>query len=216
MSRKTYPTMILFGVKGHKKCLVGYHNKMLGGISVAICEYAGAEEDDAKIDLADIEGQWSTLHFCNKEALDKFVHFFENVQEKWDVLSKDTPTEKKPEVQKKQHKPYLDCVAELEKIAERNTEEGKEVSQIVKEKFQDIDTVYVEYDVSPTDKYGRTLAYVYFEDGTMVQDWLLENGYANTATYPPNVKHADHFAELAHTAAEQKVGLWNGFFEEQN
>lgn len=76
-----------------------------------------------KIDLADIEGQWSTLHFCNKEALDKFVHFFENVQEKWDVLSKDTPTEKKPEVQKKQHKPYLDCVAELEKIAERNTEE---------------------------------------------------------------------------------------------
>lgn len=116
MSRKTYPTMILFGVKGHKKCLVGYHNKMLGGISVAICEYAGAEEDDAKIDLADIEGQWSTLHFCNKEALDKFVHFFENVQEKWDVLSKDTPTEK-------QHKPYLDCVAELEKIAERNTEE---------------------------------------------------------------------------------------------
>lgn len=48
MSRKTYPTMILFGVKGHKKCLVGYHNKMLGGISVAICEYAGAEEDDAK------------------------------------------------------------------------------------------------------------------------------------------------------------------------
>lgn len=67
MSRKTYPTMILFGVKGHKKCLVGYHNKMLGGISVAICEYAGAEEDDAKIDLADIEGQWSTLHFCNKE-----------------------------------------------------------------------------------------------------------------------------------------------------
>ena len=116
MSRKTYPTMILFGVKGHKKCLVGYHNKMLGGISVAICEYAGAEEDDAKIDLADIEGQWSTLHFCNKEALD-------NVQEKWDVLSKDTPTEKKPEVQKKQHKPYLDCVAELEKIAERNTEE---------------------------------------------------------------------------------------------
>lgn len=82
--------------------------------------------------------------------------------------------------------------------------------------MEGIDTVYVEYDVSPTDKYGRTLAYVYFEDGTMVQDWLLENGYANTATYPPNVKYADHFAELAHMAAEQKVGLWNGFFEEQN
>ena len=52
MSRKAYPIMILFGVKGHKKCLVGYHDKMLGGISVAICEYAGTEEDDAKIDLS--------------------------------------------------------------------------------------------------------------------------------------------------------------------
>ena len=96
-----------------------------------------------------------------------------------------------------------------------NTEEGKTVSEIVKDKIKEGDTLYIEYDVGKTDKYSRTLAYVYFEDGTMVQDWLLENGYANVATYAPNVKYADHFVELAHTAAENKVGLWNGFFEEK-
>ena len=96
-----------------------------------------------------------------------------------------------------------------------NTEEGKTVSEIVKDKIKAGDTLYIEYDVGKTDKYDRTLAYVYFEDGTMVQDWLLKNGYANVATYPPNVKYADHFVELAHTAAENKVGLWNGFFEEK-
>lgn len=96
-----------------------------------------------------------------------------------------------------------------------NTEEGKTVSEIVKDKIKAGDTLYIEYDVGKTDKYDRTLAYVYFEDGTMVQDWLLKNGYANVATYQPNVKYADHFVELAHTAAENKVGLWDGFFEEK-
>lgn len=99
--------------------------------------------------------------------------------------------------------------------AKENTEEGRTVSEIVKGRIKAGDILYAEYDVSKTDKYGRMLAYLYFEDGTMVQDWLLENGYANIATYPPNVKYADHFAELVHTAAENKVGLWNGFFEEE-
>lgn len=96
-----------------------------------------------------------------------------------------------------------------------NSEEGKEISELVKEKVLEGDTLYIEYDVSPTDKYGRTLAYLYFPDGTMVQDWLLQNGYANVATYAPNVKYADHFSELAHAACEEKVGLWNGFFTEE-
>lgn len=95
-----------------------------------------------------------------------------------------------------------------------NTEEGKTVSEIVKSTWLAGDTVYLEYDVSDTDRYGRTLAYVYLHDGTMAEQWLLKNGYANVATYAPNVKYADYFAALAHEAAENKVGLWNGFFEE--
>jgi len=95
-----------------------------------------------------------------------------------------------------------------------NTAEGKKVSDIVKDKITEGDIVYIEYDVEETDKYGRTLAYLYFPDGMMIQEWLLSNGYADTITYPPNVKYSEHFSEIAHTAMENKVGLWNGFFEE--
>ena len=97
--------------------------------------------------------------------------------------------------------------------SKENTEEGKEVSDIVKDKLKAGDKVYIEFDVSPEDKYNRLLCYVYFEDGTMIQEWLLKNGYAKTMTIQPNSKYADRFAEIQHEAAENKVGLWNGFFE---
>lgn len=99
--------------------------------------------------------------------------------------------------------------------SKENTSEGKTVSEIVKQKLQPGDTIYIEYDVSKTDKYGRTLAYLYFEDGSMVQEWLLQNGYAQVMTVQPNCKYAERFAELEHTAAENNVGLWNGLFESE-
>ncbi len=96
-----------------------------------------------------------------------------------------------------------------------NTEEGATVKDIVKDKIHKGDMVSVEYDVQRNDKYGRTLAYLYLSDGTMIEEWLLSNGYANIATYPPNVKHVDRFYELSHEAWENKTGLWNGFFSEE-
>lgn len=89
-----------------------------------------------------------------------------------------------------------------------NTDEGKTVSDVVKDKNKAGDTLLVEYDIQKTDRYGRTLAYLYFTDGTMVEDWLLSNGLAAIATYPPNVKYTDRFFELSHKAWEDKVGLW--------
>lgn len=96
-----------------------------------------------------------------------------------------------------------------------NTEEGKTVSDVVRDKLKAGDTVLIEYDVQKEDKYGRTLAYVYMSNGTMVEEWLLSEGLANAATYPPNVKYSDHFQELAHNAWENKVGLWKDFFSEE-
>lgn len=97
-----------------------------------------------------------------------------------------------------------------------NTEEGKTVSDVVKDKLKAGDLVFLEYDAEKEDKYGRTLAYVYMSpSGEMVQEWLLNEGLANVATYPPNVKYADHFQELAHTAWENKTGLWSDFFTEE-
>jgi micrococcal nuclease len=68
--------------------------------------------------------------------------------------------------------------------------------------------VRLEYDVEHHDKYNRTLAYVYLEDGTFVNAWLVENGYARVSTYPPNVKYQDKFIELERKAREEGKGLW--------
>jgi len=45
-------------------------------------------------------------------------------------------------------------------------------------KLKNGDTVLLKYGETKLDNYDRVLAYVYFEDGKSVQDWLLENGYA--------------------------------------
>ena len=58
------------------------------------------------------------------------------------------------------------------------------------------------------DKYGRLLAYIYLEDGTFVNAWLVEHGFALMMTVPPNVKYQDLFLKLQREAREQKRGLW--------
>lgn len=70
--------------------------------------------------------------------------------------------------------------------------------------------VRLEYDVSRYDRYGRTLAYAYLEDGIFVNAELVKNGFATVMTVPPNVKHQDTFTELAAKARRQNRGLWKG------
>lgn len=68
--------------------------------------------------------------------------------------------------------------------------------------------VRLEYDVDRKDRYGRTLAYVYLEDNTFVNARIVEEGYAQVMTYPPNVKYADLFVDLQRKARESGKGLW--------
>ena len=75
-------------------------------------------------------------------------------------------------------------------------------------KLVDGKTVRLEFDVQQLDRYGRTLAYVYLEDGTFVNAWLVEHGYAMVMTVPPNVKHQDLFLRLQREAREARRGLW--------
>lgn len=96
--------------------------------------------------------------------------------------------------------------------SKENTSEGTAISEIIKWKLPQGTTLYVEYDIEKTDKYGRTLAYLYFEDGVMVQEWLLQNGYAQVMNIQPNTKYAARFAEIQSNAADNKVGLWNSLY----
>jgi micrococcal nuclease len=70
--------------------------------------------------------------------------------------------------------------------------------------------VRLEYDVSRYDRYGRTLAYVYLEDGIFVNAELVRNGFATVMTVPPNVKYQETFTGLAAKARRQNKGLWKG------
>ena len=67
--------------------------------------------------------------------------------------------------------------------------------------------IRLEYDVAKHDKYGRILAYVY-AGSTFVNAYLVETGYAQIMTIPPNVKYAKLFLELQQKARTNNCGLW--------
>lgn len=67
--------------------------------------------------------------------------------------------------------------------------------------------VRLERDVSERDKYGRLLRYVYV-GSLFVNAELVAKGYANAATYPPDVKYADYFVSLEAQARNNSLGLW--------
>lgn len=94
-----------------------------------------------------------------------------------------------------------------------NTEQGEIASEYTKNLLKG-KQVYLEYDVEKVDKYGRTLAYIYLEDQTtMVNEILIEEGYAMIMTISPNVKHAKTFYQLQKQAQKAKKGFWDGYFE---
>jgi len=68
--------------------------------------------------------------------------------------------------------------------------------------------VELEYDVTATDKYGRTLAYVYLPGSIMVNERMLGAGYAQLLTVPPNVKYVDKFTAAQSEAIAGSRGLW--------
>ena len=103
--------------------------------------------------------------------------------------------------------------AYLQSSGKENTVEGKEASNFTTDLITG-KTVYLEYDTDKTDKYGRTLAYVYLDESkeTMLQDVLLEKGLACTMTIKPNTKYAAHFAKIEAQAKENGAGFWGTGF----
>ncbi len=69
------------------------------------------------------------------------------------------------------------------------------------------ETVRLVPDVEPTDKYGRSLAFVYVGE-RFVNAELLRGGYARTIEIPPNTSKADYFADLERVAIRTRKGLW--------
>ncbi len=85
---------------------------------------------------------------------------------------------------------------------------GKEASERSKAMLQG-KRVRLGFDVERRDRYGRTLGYLWLEDGTFVNLRLVEEGYASSYPYPPNVAHEAEFRAAERRAREARSGLWS-------
>jgi len=90
-------------------------------------------------------------------------------------------------------RPDVQALAEEATLVNRDLVEGK-LLELLK-------------DVSETDRYGRLLRYVWVGD-TFVNAELVALGYAQVATYPPDVRYEDLFLQLQTQAQEAGLGLW--------
>lgn len=68
--------------------------------------------------------------------------------------------------------------------------------------------VRLDYDEQRKDKYNRTLAYVYLEDGRMVNEELIKRGYAYVMRRFPFEKK-EEFLKLQKRAQDEQRGLWS-------
>ena len=69
--------------------------------------------------------------------------------------------------------------------------------------------VRLEHDVSPRDRYGRELAYVWI-GATLVNEAMVRDGWAVLYTVPPNVKYAGRLERAQNEARARGAGLWAG------
>jgi len=86
--------------------------------------------------------------------------------------------------------------------------QGKEATKFVQSLVQRGDRVRFQYDVQKHDRYGRLLAYVYLENGEMLNEIIVREGYAGLATIPPNIKHEFRFKKAYSEARNNNKGLW--------
>lgn len=70
--------------------------------------------------------------------------------------------------------------------------------------------VALEYDSSQGefDKYGRTLAYVRLEDGTLFNEYMIAEGYGHEYTYSTPYKYQGAFQNAEASARTNAKGLW--------
>ena len=87
---------------------------------------------------------------------------------------------------------------------------GKEASAYMKSLVEG-EIVQLEYDNTQgkTDKYGRILAYIYMEDGQMVNKKMIAEGYAYEYTYNTPYKYRDSFKAAQVLAEKGGRGLWS-------
>lgn len=86
---------------------------------------------------------------------------------------------------------------------------GDEATRFVEDLLSPGERVRLERDVSETDRFGRLLRYVYLDDGRMLNELLVAEGYASVATFPPDLRHLDRMRAAEREARTAGRGLWS-------
>jgi len=109
----------------------------------------------------------------------------------------------------------VDCPESTTKVEEY----GAEASNYTRNSLPTGKTVYLETDVETRDRYGRLLAYLWLtapsETPTPLEIRqhlfnanLLDAGYAQLMTIPPNVKYVETYTIIQNEARTAEAGLW--------
>lgn len=71
--------------------------------------------------------------------------------------------------------------------------------------------VYLEYDPSQgrQDRFGRELAYVWFDGDRMLNYEMIRDGFGHEYTYSAPYRYRDLFTQAQHEAAASDRGLWH-------
>lgn len=87
---------------------------------------------------------------------------------------------------------------------------GKEASNYTCDKVKNAKKLEIEYDEgsTKTDKYNRTLGWV-FTDDILLQKDLVSLGYAKVAYLYGNYKYTDELKKEESTAKSKKLGVWS-------
>ena len=74
--------------------------------------------------------------------------------------------------------------------------------------------VFLQKDVSEKDKYNRLLRYIFLDEqmstseASFINLYLVKNGFAFAASFPPDVKYNSLFLNAQKEAREKNLGLW--------
>jgi len=95
---------------------------------------------------------------------------------------------------------------------------GKESTEYTKNQLLQ-KKVYLETDVSNTDKYDRLLRYIWLDIPTdineqeirskMFNSVLVIEGFARAGYYPPDTKYTDYLKVFQQEAKDEKKGMWS-------
>lgn len=84
---------------------------------------------------------------------------------------------------------------------------GKNASVYTCNKIKMANKIEIEYEESKTDKYGRSLGWIWV-DGSLLQKELIEIGYAEVAYIYGTYKYTEELCEVQGKSIEQSKGIW--------